>query len=130
MTTGADSMVVNGQLLAFPTTASYQPQGYGPQTVGVPQVTPSYPPYVGAPTQTAPGAEGIGGYGTAGNNQMAAAYANANPWSLKGSPVIWAVGGLVGALLLLKAVHWRETMLAGDESARVGPVSERAEASA
>jgi hypothetical protein len=130
LTIGADSAVVNGQLVTLPSSYAYNPQGWGPQTRGVPQVTPSYPPYVGGALQSAPGSESVGGYGTAGNNALATAIAGSAPWSFKMSPVIFATVGLVVSLVLLKAIHWRETMLEGDESARIGPVSERAEAAA
>jgi hypothetical protein len=126
--TGPDSQAVNGQLLSFPTSASYTPTSYGPQTVGVPNVTPSYPPFLGGAVQSAPGAESVGGYGTAGQNQMATAYAANNPWSLKASPVLWAVGGLVLSLICLKAVHWRETLIEGSESGSAGPAHEEASA--
>lgn len=131
-TPGADSGVVNGQLVAFPQMAQYVPQGYQPQTVGVPQVSPSYPPYMlgvgpNAPTGATNGAAvSVGGYGTADNNAQVTAIAARNPWNLKVSPVPWAVAGLVGSLLLLRAIHWRETV---EEHAGLGPMSERGEES-
>lgn len=123
---GADTVAVNDQLLAFPSSAAYNPQGYAPQTVGVPQVTPSFPPYIGgaAPTSAAPGASSVGGYGTSENNSQAAAIANANPFNLRVSPVVWAVFGLVLSLVLLKAIHWRETL---QEAGAVGPFHEEAD---
>lgn len=130
MTLGADSAVVNGQLVTLPSRYAYAPTPFGPQTVGVPQVTPSYPPYIGGAGTSAPGMENVGGYGTAGANSLATGIAAAHPWSFKLSPVWTAVLGLVVSLLLLKAIHWRETILEGEESARVGPVGERAEAEA
>lgn len=129
-TPGADSGVVNGQLVAFPQRTQYVPQGWTPQTIGVPQVSPSYPPYMlgvgpNAPTgATSGGATSVGGYGTADNNSMVASIAARNPWNLKVSPVIWATGGLVLSLVLLRAIHWRETV---EEHAAFGPASERAE---
>jgi hypothetical protein len=129
-TPGADSGVVNGQLLSFPQLQQYVPQGYVPQTIGVPQVSPSYPPYMlgvgpNAPTGASTGAAvQVGGYGTADNNSQVTAIAARNPWNLKVSPVPWAVGGLVLSLLLLRAIHWRETV---EEHAGIGPLSERAE---
>lgn len=127
---GADSSVVNGQLVPTPTMAAYAPQGYGPQTMGVPNVAPAYPPYIGAPMSTAPGSESVGGYGTAGNNNMVTAMANAHPWNARVSPVPWAVAGLIVSLILLKAVHWRETILEGREGLDLGPAHESAEAGA
>lgn len=132
MSLGSDTDVVNGQRFTFPTAASYHPTQYGPQTTGVPQVSPTMPPYLGGGGVTASGAaEGVGGYGTAGNNQQVTAIAAAHPYSLKVSPVWWAVGGLVGSLLLLNGIHWRKTTLEGaSEHAHVGAVSESASESA
>lgn len=130
MLSGPDSQAVNGQLLAFPTTAAYTPASYGPQTLGVPNVTPSYPPFIGGSVQSSPGSESVGGYGTAGQNQLATSIAAAHPWNLRASPTLWAVSGLVLALVCLKAVHWRETLLEGSESAHAGDVHEEASAGA
>ena len=127
---GADSSVVNGQLVQTPTMAAYMPQGYGPQTMGVPNVAPAYPPYSGSPMTTAPGSEAVGGYGTAGNNALGTALANAHPWNPKVSAVPWALAGLILSLILLKAVHWRETILEGREGLDLGPAHESAEAGA
>jgi hypothetical protein len=127
VTLGPQSLVVNGQLVDVPTQAAYAPLNYGQQTMGVPMVTPSYPPQLGTPTQVAPGSESVGGYGTAGNNSLAATLANAHPFNLKMSPTIWAVGGLIVGLILLKAVSWRETM---EEHTALGPMSEEARESA
>lgn len=133
MSLGSDTSVVNGQRFAFPTHDAYAPASYGPQTTGVPQVSPTMPPYLGgAGGVTASGAaEGVNGYGTAGNNQQVTAIAAANPYSLKVSPVWWAVGGLVGGLLLLNGIHWRRTTLEGaSEHGHLGAVSESASESA
>lgn len=123
MAFGPESTVVNGQLLALPQSYQYAPAGYGPQTVGVPQVSPSYPPFLGAPMGQTAGASAVGGYGTADNNTLAASVANKHPFNLKGSATIWAVGGLVVSLVLLKAIHWRETL---EEAGAVGPFHEGA----
>lgn len=128
MSLGPESVAVNDQLLTTPTRAQYFPGAWGPQTSGVPQVSPSYPPFLGGPTSAAPGAESVGGYGTAGNNATATAVAGAHPWNMRVSPTGWAVIGLVGSLLLLKGIHWRDTMLEGaEEHGGLGPFSERAE---
>lgn len=127
MALGPESLVVNGQLLSQPDRDQYFPSAYGAQTVGVPQVSPSYPPFMSAAMGVSPGSgvSQVGGYGTADNNAVAALAANQNPHSLRVSPTWWAVIGLVAALMLLKAVHWRETILeSGDEHLGVGPASE------
>lgn len=132
MSLGSQTSVVNGQRVDTPVWDQYSPQGYGPQTTGVPNVSPTMPPFIGsANTQGFSGtgvAEGVGGYGTAGNNSLTTAIANNNPNNLKVSPVWWAVGLLVAGLLLLNAVSWRKVTLEGaEEHAHVGAVSERAE---
>lgn len=131
---GADSQIVNSQLVDTPSISAYAPFGFGPQTVGVPNVSPSLPPYMtGSPLGTAGGSAGgssVGGYGTADNNAMVAGIANAHPWSLKVSPVLYAVVGLVVSLVLLKSIHWRETIIEGEERAHVGPAREEASAGA
>jgi hypothetical protein len=116
---GAQTVVVNGQRFQVPTTAAYNPQGYGPQTTGAPSTVPQAPPAIGAAGGT------ISSVGLSQN----AAQAAAQPHSLKWSPVWWAVIFLVLSLILLKGVHWRETMLVGaEERAEAGPFTERAEA--
>jgi hypothetical protein len=127
---GSNTQVVDGQRNLFPTGYAYTPQGYGPQTTGVPNVSPTMPPYISAPgtSSSSTGLEGVGGYGTAANNTLATAVASQNPFNLKVSPVLWAVGLLLIGLVLLKGIHWRETTLEGfSEQGHVGPASERAE---
>ena len=132
MSLGQGTQVVDGQRNTFPTLASYQPTGYGPQTTGVPQVSPTMPPFIGAANSAtgggaAFGLEGIGGYGTAANNSTVTAVANANPHNLKVSPVWWAVVFLIVGLLLLKGINWRETTLEHfTESGNAGPATESA----
>lgn len=127
MSLGADTAVVNGQRFATPSWAAYRPAGYGPQTTGVPQVSPSMPPFLGGSPVNNSIVEGVGGYGTAGNNSFAAQMAAANPFNPRVSPVLWAVGGLLVSLFLLRHVHWRDTIVEGaEERAEAGPFSERA----
>lgn len=106
------TVAVNGQRFLTPTTFAFRPTGYGPQTTGVPMVTPSQPPFVGASPAAAPSSYAqVGGYGTADNNALVTQIAGENPWSLKHSPVLWAVGGLLLSLFLLRHVHWRDTLV-------------------
>ena len=110
MSLGSETFVINGQRFAQPTSAQYSPLQYGPQTTGVPQISPTQPPFIGQANgggTSLGGMEGVGGYGTAGNNALVTATAANNPFNLKVSPVFWAVGALVVGLVLLKAVHWR-----------------------
>ena len=132
MSLGADTGVVNGQRFTFPTTAAYSPMSYGPQTTGVPNVSPTLPPFIGggAGPTSGLGFEGVGGYGTAGNNQVTTAIAGSKPFDMRLSPVLWAVILLLVGLFGLAAIHWRKTTLGGvGENAHVGAASERGEAS-
>lgn len=116
--------VVNGQRFTAPTRNQYMPTGYGPSTTGVPQVSPSMPPFLGGSPTNNSMMEQVGGYGTAGNNALMAATAAANPWSPRLSPVLPAIIGLLLAIVLLKKIHWRETIEGGGQ---LGPVSAKAE---
>lgn len=132
MSLGSSTQVVDGQRFTFPSAFAYAPTQYGPQTTGVPQVSPTMPPFIGTANgggTSAAGMEGVGGYGTAGNNAQVTAVAAANPHNLKVSPVWWAVGALVVGLTLLNVVHWR-TLEGVDESGHLGPAHESASESA
>lgn len=129
MAQGSDTGVVNGQRFTFPTADSFNPFAWGPQTTGVPNVSPSMPPFIGGVGSVGGGAvaEGVGGYGTAANNTQVTALAAANPHNPKVSPTWWVVILLLLGLLLLKGVHWRETTLEGaEEHGHAGPFEERA----
>jgi hypothetical protein len=128
---GSETVLINGQRFVMPTRSQYAPTQYGPQTTGVPQVSPTIPPYLGGAPVSGSYNEGVGGYGTAGNNAQVTAIARAHPYSLKVSPTWWAVAfGLVG-LVLLKGIHWRDTTLAGfEERGRAGSAREEASAEA
>jgi hypothetical protein len=132
MSLGQGTQVVDGQRNVFPTYAAYGPVGYGPSTTGVPQVSPTMPPFIGGANtggaSSSPfGLEGVGGYGTAGNNATVAQVASNNPHNLTVSPVWWAVVMLVVGLLLLKGINWRETTLEHfTESGSAGPAKENA----
>ncbi len=127
---GPQTQVIDGQRNIFPTHAQFAPTQYGPQTTGVPQVSPTMPPFICAANgggSSLGAMEGVGGYGTAGNNALMTQVANEHPYSLKVSPVWWAVGALVIGLSLLRAVHWRKTTLEGfEERGQVGGVREAA----
>jgi hypothetical protein len=89
------------------------------------------PPFMGQGGSSPSGAvSNVGGYGTADNNTLTTSIAGNNAHNWKVSPVWWAILALLVGLTLLKAVHWRETILEGDEHARAGPIAERAEAEA
>lgn len=132
MSLGSQTFINDGQRFTGPTSWAYQPTQYGPQTTGVPNVSPSMPPFVGAAngggsSMGMGGYSDVDGYGTADNNAQVTAIANANPHNLKVSPVWWAVGSLLGGLFLLQVVHWRKTTLEGaSESAHVGGARESA----
>lgn len=121
---GADSVVVNGQLVALPQTYQFNPPSFGPQTTGVPNISPAYPPFMaGAAAMTnTPGTEAVGGYGTANNNGVMTSAAHNAPWNPRVSPLPWALAALLIGLGGLHFFHWREVIDAqagpfkGDES--------------
>lgn len=126
---GPDTIAVAGQRNTVPTSYAYAPTSYGVQTTGVPQVSPQQPPFIGQGNGggASLGVEGVGGYGTAGNNAVMTATAARNPHSLKVSPVWWAVIFLIVGLLMLNGVSWRKTTLeSAEEHATLGTVSEGA----
>lgn len=134
MPVGPNTLVVDGQRFAVPTQNAYNPVGYGQLVNLTPISQLNQPPMVGVGGGNsgggALGADVVGGYGTAGNNALATIKANANPWSLRESPVIWAVLLLLIGLFGLTAIHWRKTTLAGiGESGHVEGANEKVEAS-
>lgn len=131
---GNQTAVVDGQRVTLPPAAAYAPMNFGVQTSGVPVVSPTIPPIMGIGTigGVASGSGGlglqtVGEYGTADNNAAATAEAQAHPFSLTRSPVLWAIGLLLLGLVLLQVINWHETV---DESASVGKSHERASESA
>lgn len=128
VTLGSDTIAQGGSRFTTPTWSSFAPVGYGPTTTGVPQVSPTMPPFLGGQASpTGAIVEGVGGYGTAGNNAVVATIANQNPHHYQVSPVWWAVLLLVAGLLILRGVHWRKTVLEGaEEHAHIGPARESA----
>ena len=137
MPVGPNTLVVDGQRFGVPTSNAYNPVGYGQLVNMTPISQLNQPPMVGvggtgsAGSGGGAGADVVGGYGTAGNNALAAIKAHMNPWSLRESPVLWAVILLLVGLFGLAAIHWRKTTLLGiGENAHVGEASEKAEAGA
>lgn len=130
---GQGTFLVDGQRTTLPPAAAYAPMNFGVQTSGVPTVSPTVPPVMGIGTvggvQSGSGMayNSVGEYGTADNNSAATAEAAAHPFSLRSSPVLWAVGLLVTGLVLLQVINWHETI---DESGSVGGAHERASESA
>lgn len=130
---GPQTGLVDGQRNVFPSHYQYAPQSYGPQTTGVPNVSPTMPPFIGAANSAGSslgaGMEGVGGYGTSGNNALVTQIAADNPHNLKVSPVWWAVAALLVGLVLLKGVHWRSLEEGGEHVTLLG-VKENASESA
>lgn len=124
MAYGPSTGVVNGQRFSFPTDYAYDPMAYGPQTQGVVNVSPTMPPFIGG--NAAGGLAAVNGYGTADNNALVATIAGQHPWNWKVSPVIWVLVGLIGSILLLQKIHWRKTILEGEERISLGGEREEA----
>lgn len=127
MSSGSNTFTVDGQRTTLPVSEAFAPTSYGPQTTAVPMTSPSMPPFIGAGPASSGAMIGVGGYGTSDNNALVTATAAANPHNLRVSPVWWAVGLLIGGLLVLNGVHWRRVTLEGaSEHAHVGAVTESA----
>jgi hypothetical protein len=132
MSLGAQTVVVDGQRFAVPTTAAYNPYGFAQLTQPQPLSNVNFPPVLpnGVPGGGGSGFSNVGGYGTAEQNSLVASNANANPWDLKASPTWWTIIFLVFAVFVLSAVHWRKTTLAGaDANLHVGPAEGAGEVS-
>lgn len=128
-----ETVALNGFRTTTPVADGYNPIGFGPQTVAIPAPPPTIPPMFGASggaTGSNQVPEHVGGYGTAGNNNMVAGAASANPWSFKLSPLPWAVIGLVVSLFLIAKIHWRRTVLEGKENLDVAGAREEGAAAA
>ena|SRR5690348_18495204 len=109
---GPGNAVIDGQRFALPTRYAYNPQGYGPQTTGVPNVSPTIPPTFASMAATNAGGGYYatpGAYGTADSNAALTQAATAEPFSLKHSPVLWAVILLLVSIFLLGKIHWSPT---------------------
>lgn len=126
---GQGTAVVDGQRTTLPPSAAFLPPAYGVQTSGVPNVTPIIPPMYGGSASIGTGttASSVNGMGTADNNGAATQIAANNPHNWKVSPVWWAIGALVGGVLALQFVSFRETV---DEHGHAGPLHEDAHESA
>jgi hypothetical protein len=129
MSLGPDTEVINGQRFKLPQGNVFFPTAFGPQTQGVPNVSPTMPAFLGG-SPSAGGFSSVNGYGTAENNSTVTAVAAANPFNWKVSPVLWAVVGLVVSLLLIQKIHWRKTILEGEEHVGIGGAREEASAAA
>jgi hypothetical protein len=125
MMLGPETMFANGQRFGYTPQYVYAPQGYGPQTIGVPMNAPQIPPVVGN-SGTAPGS---GNFGLAGATGQNVNNIQAQPFSPVHSPLPWAVLGLIFALIMLHRVHYR-SIVEVQERGRLGPAREEAGAGA
>ena len=117
------SDVINGQLVAIVRREAYAPTAWGPtpgQASGFAPV-PTVPPAVSVASFGVLGSQGPGytanlggtsqatnaGPGMGGGNAAAATAAGLFPWNWKLSPVPWAIVLLLGALILMRVVHWK-----------------------
>lgn len=134
MAINKNTLVVDGQRFSVPNGDAYNPVGYGQLVQMQPIRQLNQPPMVGVGGGSGGaggvmGTDVVGGYGTAGNNAAATIKANLNPFSMKDSPVWWAVIGLIVSVVGLSAIHWRKTTLAGaDANLHVGEAHGGAEA--
>lgn len=106
---GYGSAAVNDQLIPVPVRAAYDPIMFGGAYTGI-----SYPRngVWNVPPVVPNGAVAGGGAGlapstpTTANPAPTAMSPSGNPLHPKYSPVLWALGFLVLALILLHKVHW------------------------
>ena len=126
---GPGTQVIDGQRFALPQGSAFFPTAFGPQTVGVPQVSPTMPAFLGG-SASGGGMSDVNGYGTADNNTMVTSIASMHPFNWKVSPVLWAVIGLVVSILLIQKIHWRKTILEGEEHIGLGGAREEASVAA
>lgn len=90
---GPNTSVINGQRVPFFPDRSITPVAYVPVAPqGVAQTYPTLPGIVGNPV---------------GNDAGNASQAVNDPFSIRQSPLPWAIGFLVVGLLGLRLVHWR-----------------------
>ena len=107
---GYESVVVNGQLIPIAPKQGYDPMAFGPVYTG-PGMWPRQGVYNVPPVLPAPGLQASmapASYGQSGTYPFPTATApNGSPWSLKHSPVLWALAGLAGSLAMLHFVHFK-----------------------
>jgi hypothetical protein len=109
---GYESEVINSQMVNVAPAQSYNPLVFGRAYVpvgawprqGVYNVPPVLPPGGGLAKSMAPAA--YGGTGAAGVTPSAVGE-DGSPWSMKHSPLIWALGFLAVGLLMMHFVHYR-----------------------
>lgn len=115
MTFGYGSVGVNDQLVPIPVKAAYKPLAFGPTYTGpamwprqgvynVPPVYPSPDLQMSLPPQSYGGNQQ-----QVGTNSMipSALSSEGSPWSLRASPLWWALGALVIGLAGLHFIHFR-----------------------
>lgn len=129
---GPQTAVIDGNRVSVPTYNAFNPVGYSQSVQIQPVHALGTPPMAGAAGGTGVTGypEGVGGYGTSGNNLLNAQVAGNNPWNLRVSPTPWAIIGLILAVFLMASVHWRKTVLEGDETLHVAGAHESANAGA
>lgn len=128
MALGAQTVVIDGQRFSVPTTAAYNPYGFAQLTQPQQISNVNFPPMLPGGAGAATGFSTVGGYGTAEQNAMTTAAANAKPWDMKLSPTVWAMLFLIGGLVGLSVIHWRKTTLGGGEAnLHIGPAEGAAE---
>jgi len=110
MSVGPGSAIIQGQRVPIETASAWTPVGYGARIQAAPASVNTLPPAVGGGGMTGGASTGqvsIGGYGPADNNAAAAIIAGDQPFSFVHSPLPVAILGLVGSLVVLRLVFWR-----------------------
>ena len=98
--------VINGQLVPVSPNYAINPAAFGPAPISFDMyaATPTVPPYAGTPGPGMAPSARQGGADVA--NVSAAAAAEANPFNLQLSPLVWSLIFLVVGLAGLRLVHW------------------------
>lgn len=105
---GYESAAVNGQLINIAPAAAYNPLAFGPVYTGAAwnrQGAFTVPPVT--PNTANMGYNADGGSASTGNVFPTATSESGSPFSLKKSPLIWALAFLVASLLMLHFIHYK-----------------------
>lgn len=109
---GYESEVINSQLVNVAPAQAFNPLVFGRAYVpvgawprqGVYNVPPVLPPGGGLAKSMAPASYGgIGSYGVTPSSVSN----EGSPWSIKQSPLLWAVAFLIISLFMLHMVHYK-----------------------
>jgi len=91
-----DTKQVGGSRFGWPNPAVLNPQGFGPTQINAPVTSITGPPFFGPA-------------GIVNSGSQGAAAASASPLSLQKSPLLWAVIGLIGAVVAYHQLAYKSS---------------------